>query len=64
MFESQCHTDPPFYNSRLAAGFKGTSIKKASIVHAGILKYNMIQSILMQSLVLLNIIAPANQNLV
>jgi len=27
MFESQCHTDPPFYNSRFAAGFKATSIK-------------------------------------
>jgi hypothetical protein len=64
MFESQCRTDPPFYNSRLAAGFKATSIKKASIVHTGILKYNMVQSTLTQSLVLPNIITLANQNLV
>jgi hypothetical protein len=60
MFESQCHTDPSFYNAGFAAEFKAISIKQASIVHAGMLKYNMIQS----NLVLMNIIAPANQNLV
>ena len=64
MFESQCHTDPPFYNSRLAAGFKAASIKNASIGHAGILKYNIVQSTLTQSLVPLIIIPLANQNLV
>jgi len=45
MFGVNCHTDPLFYNSRLAQALRLPALKM-QIGHAGILKYNIVQSTL------------------